>query len=586
MTEILNPYKDCSPSLEINMDNFVDLVLSRDAAGGVMLKDGVLYDECMAALIDMSREECLKDGRLVSANEYMYESAETDEATVPDVGLTFTDNGLIRFNPNTITNEDFLKMLKESSMRISDGDKRLQFFPVDGSLGKHTYPYELNDGYVSLKGGFFQGFFRLDGYQYKVFPSVLDSEWGFSFLLRPMNYPTEERVLNAEYPDNAGFFFYIGTRAENKFAAFYGDNIDNFPKRENAVDEPCDGFDGNTYEAMPSGDDVENGGTCPCCGSCCDHVDEFIAHLLSESETGGNGMNEGKAEPCSSFFDDGLDGIGTKINDSSLTTADGKPLKESGYYEIETDNKYLLFDRGRDGYTIDTWPKDNPQFVLTGITKGYAGNLFIEANRGRSGKTTDNLKAETSVQKKYDVLKDVTENALGIRMRGDGAIGYRYIVADCDADDGYSVLEEYTVTGAMKSGRWSSVFVRLRRVSGRPDECGNGAREGKMRILIYVDGRLALVSKILPMIRLRRLDDLKEKQVGVPFCMSLGGGTQGLAEASMLSPARFMDRVLPLERSFAGSFIGDIAKFDAFVCPVEYAAIAHNAGIDLSGVRA
>ena len=93
---------------------------------------------------------------------------------------------------------------------------------------------------------------------------------------------------------------------------------------------------------------------------------------------------------------------------------------------------------------------------------------------------------------------------------------------------------------------------------------------------IYVNGNLVLVSKELPEFRFRELDDAKEKQETVPFNISLGGGTQGLAEGIWLNYFEKPDYRFPLERDFCGTFIGDIKSFKFYNCFLDYNSINDN----------
>ena len=97
-----------------------------------------------------------------------------------------------------------------------------------------------------------------------------------------------------------------------------------------------------------------------------------------------------------------------------------------------------------------------------------------------------------------------------------------------------------------------------------------------MRVMVYVDGRLVLISRELPMLNLRMLDDLAEKQEGVPFSISLGGGSQGLAEVVYLNYMKLPQYRLPIEKEFAGSFIGWLKTFRFYTCPLNYTEIVKN----------
>jgi hypothetical protein len=98
----------------------------------------------------------------------------------------------------------------------------------------------------------------------------------------------------------------------------------------------------------------------------------------------------------------------------------------------------------------------------------------------------------------------------------------------------------------------------------------------KMKIMFYVNGKLVYITQDLPPLSLKALNDLYEKQEGIPYNISLGGGTQGLAETIqpnyMLNPTR----VYPLEKNFAGSFIGYISSFKIYNCFMEQMIIYNN----------
>ena len=95
-----------------------------------------------------------------------------------------------------------------------------------------------------------------------------------------------------------------------------------------------------------------------------------------------------------------------------------------------------------------------------------------------------------------------------------------------------------------------------------------------MQIYVYVNGYLKLVSKELPELHLKRLDDNSERQEGVPYSLSIGGGTQGLSERIMLDYYDRTDYILPIEQNFAGTFIGDIKDFTFISCPIDFSFIS------------
>ena len=126
-------------------------------------------------------------------------------------------------------------------------------------------------------------------------------------------------------------------------------------------------------------------------------------------------------------------------------------------------------------------------------------------------------------------------------------------------------------------------------------------RVGSMKF--YVNGKLFMVvldfEEIIPHI----LDVPKEKQIGVPYNISLGGGTQGLKDNLTFSGGcpETIDEIvyqqdpeclttedlthtiysgltthIKLEEIFGGNFIGDISAFRMYTEPLNASQIRHN----------
>jgi hypothetical protein len=127
-------------------------------------------------------------------------------------------------------------------------------------------------------------------------------------------------------------------------------------------------------------------------------------------------------------------------------------------------------------------------------------------------------------------------------------------------------------------------------------------RRGRMKV--YINGRIFDVFEDVEEIIPRGLFGHKENQVGVPFNISWGGGTQGLHENLVFSgvptgytnnyiqdPELFPTNILSgttlsglttnilLEQNFAGTFDGAISKFNMYAKPLSVPEIQHNARI-------
>jgi hypothetical protein len=123
-------------------------------------------------------------------------------------------------------------------------------------------------------------------------------------------------------------------------------------------------------------------------------------------------------------------------------------------------------------------------------------------------------------------------------------------------------------------------------------------REGRLRI--YINGKIFHTIENFEEIIPRGLNTDKERQVGVPFNISWGGGTQGLRENLTFSsttlpygpyiqdPENFpvndltgttfngLDNHILIEQNFAGTFEGAISQFRMYVEPLSAPEVKHN----------
>jgi hypothetical protein len=149
--------------------------------------------------------------------------------TFNTIGLTGIDNGLITFEKNysDLANNALLSALTGTTLVIPSGDTRFHMTRVTGTTGEYTYQYSIMDEpnkpnigkFLSLAGGFYQGYYKIDGTNYSVLPNRVNQSWSAEFWLTTKQYeqPSTSTTLNDKYPENSGIFFYMGTRAENKF---------------------------------------------------------------------------------------------------------------------------------------------------------------------------------------------------------------------------------------------------------------------------------------------------------------------------------------------------------------------------------
>jgi hypothetical protein len=127
-------------------------------------------------------------------------------------------------------------------------------------------------------------------------------------------------------------------------------------------------------------------------------------------------------------------------------------------------------------------------------------------------------------------------------------------------------------------------------------------RRGRMKI--YINGIIFYVFEDVEEIIPRGLFGHKETQVGVPFNISWGGGTQGLHENLVFSamPTSFINQYIQdpelfppnilsgtslsalttnilIEQNFGGTFDGGISMFNMYAKPLSVPEIQHNARV-------
>jgi hypothetical protein len=153
-----------------------------------------------------------------------------------DVGLTGIDNGLVKnFSGETIEINSGLYSSYYDIYSRYKYDRRFKMHPITGFTtpinriyndDSYNFSYDSNnDGdsvgtYLTLSGGFYQGFYKLQGFDYQILPERYNWGWTTEMLLRYRWTGNTEVGLNKRYPDNKGTFFFMGSRAENKFYHF------------------------------------------------------------------------------------------------------------------------------------------------------------------------------------------------------------------------------------------------------------------------------------------------------------------------------------------------------------------------------
>jgi hypothetical protein len=445
---------------------------------------------------DINNTGTTTDGSsLISLTEWSDATIKPNSGiTLCDFGLTGVDNG--RYNK-----------LSGITVTLTSADTKVILYPVTGytinsvtgtaTNGLYSYRGTFNTdtttcddcvvgNTVCLNGAFYQGYFKLDfleptptlksvtgscptditttlvagdsnEFVYDLMPTNFDNGWSMETWVNPDNTICSGytgTTLNKINTGNTGFFFYIGTRAENKFR-----NV----------------FSGET----------------------------------------------------------------------NLTTCGGIPLSP--------DVKYTISDGTESWFTID---------------KRVANRCGC-----CSGTTSTTATTET-------YCDQLSENSLGFRITPDGRIGYRKMTVSVgcynnqDRITGTTMEEGYSEYPVIFEGdNWSHIVVTY-----NEDSVKYGLPAGTLKF--WVNGRVIYRVEDFIGLQLRALDEWSDKQLGVPFNMSWGGGTQGLIESQTFGGPDPEDKGLNLEKYFAGTFEGKLSQLRFYEKALNLLEIRNNLYVD------
>lgn len=260
----------------------------------------------------------------------------------------------------------------------------------------------------------------------------------------------------------------------------------------------------------------------------------------------------------------------SKPETTDMETSDGIQLDDYVPELTESNNKFLIYSRTCGGTTVLNDTGEETVLVESSPVE-YEDNLFTVFSRKCGGITVKNFEEDYLKEhptNKYNIYSDLWNNALAFQIKDDGSVGYKYLVKNCESDKpecSYKIESEFSHEHNVPYGEWVTIHVRI---------VPSGANN--MRLLFYVDGRLVLYSKELQKLNLRELNDLYEKQEGVPFNISIGGGTQGLADVVYEDYMTYHETHYPLQENFGGSFVGYLKSFKFYSCSLNYSQINQN----------
>jgi hypothetical protein len=497
-----------------------------------------------------------------------------------DVGLTGIDNGLVKqMSGETIEINTGLYENQTDKFSRYKYDRRMKLHPITGfttTLNRlwddNSYNYDLyydtyNDsvGYFArLKGGFFQGFYKIAGYDYQVFPERTSLGWTTEVMLRYRWTGDTSGGLNNRYPDNKGTFFYMGARAENKFYHY----ADGHPKQDTGYTRVTSGltcmhtcgcaFSGNTASTCLEVYQI-SGGTivhCDCnCACSCPGNAEY-----PEKDPLYDGVSNAMSLRLSG--DTGSPRLCVKVY-----TITGSCVPEG---VCVTGLTYQT------GYTVTEWCSTR------GIFDDCSGTTYSEL---------EHWAQIDAVFERNTWLDSCDLWSLG----GVGIIVSKEYFATLQ-NDSISLVTPPTTHQEVYDPPTTEV-VNFKDVWMEE----KNYRMGKLKL--YVNGKLFMVVENFEEIIPRLLNVEKEKQIGVGYNISIGGGTQGLhdnltfsggcpLELSALTYQQDpeclttydlsntiydgLNTNIKLEEFFGGSLVGDISAFRMYTEPLNAAQIKHN----------
>jgi len=498
-----------------------------------------------------------------------------------DVGLTGIDNGLTKkMSGETIEITTGLYTSSADTYSRYKYDRRMKMHPITGFTtssnrlwNDDSYTYNLNYqtngdsvGYFArLNGGFFQGFYKIPGYDYQVFPQRVSLGWTAEFMLKYRWTGNTDTGLNKRYPNNKGTFFYMGARAENKFYHY----PDGSPKQDTGYTRVTSGLTCmHTCECQQTGKTAEHS---------CIHVYQ---------QSGGTSTNCNCGCPCNCTVTVKYPETDPLYDDVSNALS----LRLSG----DTGNPRLCVKT----YRI-TGHCEHSGTCLTGLT--YQTGVTISEWCSTRGIFHDCIQTtypnvEHWVQIDAVFQRNKWLDTCDLYEKGGLGLIVDTIFTATPANNSVSLIEP-PLTHEQPYDPATTEVVKFNDMWTEEEKYRLGT------LKFYVNGRLFMVAEDFEEIIPRLLNTPKERQIGVGYNISVGGGTQGLHDNLTFSggcPETVDDIVyqqdpeclttydldhtiysglttnIELEGIFGGSLIGDVSAFRMYLEPLNASQIKHN----------
>jgi len=220
-----------------------------------------------------------------------------------------------------------------------------------------------------------------------------------------------------------------------------------------------------------------------------------------------------------------------------------------GFFKLKDYNYKLLPSRFNNGVTIETLlylysnsqgifymmgvraeDKYNPYFsgeTITGTTTGVITSFdnyldaILEKQTNKIAFPSFETKTETTFYEELPI-DNIKNNAIAFILTEDKRLAYKYI-----NNDGLIITNTSSVIISRTGFTWITITFTPNNTIEDPDllECTK-QRTGKL--IFYVNGRAVWLIKEFPEFYFKSFNNDKEKQLGVPYSISWGGGSFGL----------------------------------------------------------
>lgn len=533
-------------------------------------------------------------------NEDLYCKTAT---TLCDIGLTATDNGLYdKMTGQSITFTMGINDFEKFNPHYYD--RRLKLHPVTTYVDWPNHRFSGNSktiynivskedskaGYYNeLYGGFYQGFYKLYGYDYEVFPERVNKGWTMETVIKPRQrdeyeIQPSEVYLNDVYPDNSGMIFFFGSRSENKYyhpASGSVQSVNTF-KCDFSFDVSGD-VSGWTYNRVTSG--LTNCiKTCACSdsgvtNSNCFNVFPTTATTVQHNINPCGGYNTKVVNPP---VDPGQDVFSNAM--AIRLSGDPKNPHICVKYIKLTGDCITTGSCETTGLTYSSGYCVNEICSSRGIYDdcGYDSLICYTAN------TEERWVMISAVFERYETLEECDL----LNWGGLGDIRELLYPSSINGSSPNLIMPPQTHIGSKKE-KLTNITELNRKWLREKDK-----RKGLLKL--YVNGYLFMIITDFEEIIPRELNTQKEKQLGVPFNISWGGGTQGLRESLMFSgcsstygpyiqdPELMPNETLSgtslsglttdiiMEPNFGGTFMGGISQFRMYAEPLSTPQLQHN----------